>query len=224
MVSSVSSISNNFEVIKENIRRYSDSPEKVRILGVTKFQPIERVLEAIDLGISLLGVNYVQEGQKLKEAIKRPDLEWHFIGHIQSRKAKHLINYECVQSLERLDIAQDLNRRLESQGKHLSVLVEVNIGHEPQKSGVFPEDLNRFFSELKALRYLNVRGLMAMPPPLSNEERRPFFKKMKELYNELSGYYPFDTLSIGTSDDYSIALQEGANLIRLGTCLFGPRW
>lgn len=224
MVSSLSDVSKNISAIRKTIERHSTAPEKVRILGVTKFQPLERVVEVVDSGVTLLGVNYVQDGQKLREEMKQPNLEWHFIGHIQSRKAKHLLEYQCVQSLDRLDIAADLNRRAETMTKSLDILVEVNIGLEPQKSGVIPAELDKFLSELRVLTSLNVKGLMAMPPPLTLEERRPFFKQMRVLFDRYSEIFPFDTLSLGTSDDYAVALEEGSNLIRLGTCLFGPRW
>ena len=219
----MSSISQNLQAIREKIRTHSAEPEKVQILGVTKFQPLERMVEVVDLGVTLLGVNYVQEGQKLREAINRSDLEWHFIGHIQSRKAKFLLNYNCVQSLDRIDVAEDLNRRAQILNKNINLLVEVNIGREPQKSGVLLEDLEAFLKNLKTFSSLTVKGLMSMPPPLALEERRPFFKELRQTYDRLSQTYSFDTLSMGTSEDYPIALQEGANLIRLGTCLFGER-
>ena len=219
----MSLISQNLQAIREKIRMHSAEPEKVQILGVTKFQPLERIVEVIDLGVTLLGVNYVQEGQKLREVINRSDLDWHFIGHIQSRKTKSLLDYDCVQSLDRIDVAEDLNRRSQLVNKNLNVLVEVNMGREPQKSGVLLEDLDAFLKNLKAFSNLTVKGLMSLPPPLTLEDRRPFFKELKQTYARLSQIYPFDTLSMGTSEDYPIALEEGANLIRLGTCLFGER-
>lgn len=224
MVPEVTLVAENLKIIQRNIQQFSVSPEKVRILGVTKFQPLERIREALDCGISLFGVNYVQEGQKLRQELQSQNIEWHFIGHIQSRKAKLLLDYECIQSLDRLDIAEDLNQRLEAVGKKLKVLVEVNIGNEPQKSGVKPEALEEFVLNMQSFSSLIVEGLMSMPPPLPGEARRPFFKQMKNIYDKLSAVYPFNTLSMGTSEDYQIALEEGANLIRLGTCLFGKRW
>jgi len=220
----VSPIAENLKKIRENIQKYSKEPGKVRVLGVTKFQPLERITEAMDLGVHLMGVNYVQEGQKLREALKDRSVEWHFIGHIQSRKAKQLLDYSCIQSLDRLEVADELNRRLGAIDKKLRVLVEVNIGREPQKSGVMPEAIEDFLDKMQAFPLLVVDGLMSMPPPLPSEQRRPFFQKTKEIHDALSGRYSFNTLSMGTSDDYPLALEEGANLIRLGTCLFGNRW
>lgn len=220
----MSPIAENLKKIRENIQKYSKEPGKVRVLGVTKFQPLERITEAMDLGVHLMGVNYVQEGQKLREALKDRSVEWHFIGHIQSRKAKQLLDYSCIQSLDRLEVADELNRRLGAIDKKLRVLVEVNIGREPQKSGVMPEAIEDFLDKMQAFPLLVVDGLMSMPPPLPSEQRRPFFQKTKEIHDALSGRYSFNTLSMGTSDDYPLALEEGANLIRLGTCLFGNRW
>lgn len=219
----MSIISQNLKEIKKTIQLHSPNPQGVKILGVSKFQPVESIREAVELGVTLLGVNYVQEGQKLREVMTHSDIEWHFIGHIQSRKAKHLLDYHCVESLDRTDIAEDLNRRAEILNKPLQVLIEVNIGREPQKSGVLLEDLEGFLKKIEALTFISVKGLMSMPPPLPLEKRRPFFKELKRAYDRLSQRYSFDTLSMGTSEDYQIALEEGASLIRLGTCLLGAR-
>ena len=219
----MASIQENITQIKQEILKRSPVPESVRILGVTKFQPVEKVVEALRNGIQVLGVNYAQDGAALKQSLGGFSCEWHFIGHIQSRKTKFLSDYDCVQSLDRLDIAEKLNRLLLEQGKTVSVLVEVNIGREPQKSGVMPEEVRSFCKALKDYQQLKLTGLMTMPPFIDVEERRPFFKQMLKIYQELQDIYGFNTLSMGTSDDYSVALEEGSNLIRLGTQLFGQR-
>lgn len=223
MVFAVSQIKENFLKIKQDVAKHSLHPDKVTIVGVTKFQPPEKVKEAIENGLTHLGVNYVQEGEKLRSLINQSELLWHFIGHIQSRKAKLLLDYDCIETLDRLEVAADLNRRALDLGKTLSVLVEVNIGRESQKSGVLPEELEKFCESLLAFSQLKVSGLMAMPPAVAPEQRRPFFKQMRDFYEKLASTHPFQTLSMGTSEDYPIALQEGANCVRLGTVLFGPR-
>jgi len=223
MVFAVSQITENFLKIKQDIVKYSPHPESVTLMGVTKFQPLEKITEAIESGLTHLGVNYVQEGEKLRNVIPEKELTWHFIGHIQSRKAKLLLDYDFIDSLDRLEVAADLNKRAQERGKTLKVLVEVNIGRENQKSGVLPEDLDNFCQSLSGFSQLKIAGLMAMPPALDPEQRRPFFKQMRSFYEKLGLLYPFETLSMGTSEDYSIALQEGANCVRLGTVLFGAR-
>jgi pyridoxal phosphate enzyme (YggS family) len=216
--------------IKENLARIREKlPPTVTLLVVTKKQPYEKLREALDLGLTDWGNNYVQEGETLRKKIteevkEASQIQWHFIGHIQSRKAKDLLTYDLVQTLDRLSVVEKLNALLQKESKKISVLVEVNIGNEPQKSGVLPHELETFLSQLKAYPLIEVKGLMAMPPPLENiEERRPYFKKMKALYVRYQSEFPFQVLSMGTSEDYLIAVEEGATLVRLGTALLGKR-
>ena len=180
----MASISENLNLIKSQIVLVSKGRE-IQIVGVTKHQPIEKVKEAIDAGVTKLAVNYAQEGDELRLQIENEKVEWHFIGHIQSRKVKYLTDYQYVQSIDRLEIAEDLNGRLEKIDKGIYVLVEVNIGREPQKSGVFPEKLGDFLDRLSALPNLKVIGLMAMPPMLHPvEDRRVYFKEMAQIFKK----------------------------------------
>lgn len=212
--------------VRENLIQIRASLEKigrapVRIVGVTKFQPVERVREAVDAGVGILANNYAQEGKKLRECLGDPALEWHFIGHIQSRKVKYLIHYDCVQSLDRVEVASALQERVQGP---LSVLVEVNIGAEPQKSGILATNMDFFLKELARFPRLRVRGIMGMPPPVEPVEgRRPFFKALRTLYDRYQSSFGFDCLSMGTSDDYLIAAEEGSTMVRLGQVLFGAR-
>lgn len=206
--------------VAENLKRLRAECGKARIVGVTKGQAVQRVREAVAAGLEILGNNYVQEGEALREAIGA-GVEWHFIGHIQSRKARSLTGYDCVESLDRLSVAEELEKRLQAK---LSVLVEVNLGGEAQKSGIAPAELPAFLEGLRKFPKLEPRGLMAMPPPLEPvEARRPFFRELKALFSSNAGGDRWDTLSMGTSEDYRIAIEEGATLVRLGTALFGPR-
>jgi len=223
VVCQLSAIKQNFLKIQKDIQEYSPHPEKVRVVGVAKFQPTERVKEAIAAGIRILGVNYAQEGEQLREFLRDVPILWHFIGHIQSRKAKNLVHYDCIETLDRSEVARKLNEHALKSSRVLKVLIEVNLGDEPQKSGVNKNSLNSLVSELRNLPQLELVGLMAMPPAVEPAARRPFFRELKVLFDSVSSNYPLQELSMGTSDDYQIALQEGATLIRLGTCLFGPR-
>ena len=219
----MTTIAENLEIIKKQISLVAKG-RPIKLVGVTKHQPSEKVKEAIDAGLTALAVNYAQEGDELRLSIDNHSLEWHFIGHIQSRKVKYLTDYFCVQSIDRLEIAEDLNSRLEKIEKAIYVLVEVNIGREPQKSGVLPEKLSEFLDRVSALPNLKTIGLMAMPPMLHPvEDRRMYFKEMFQLYQKFQTQYHFEVLSMGTSDDYLLAIQEGATMVRLGTCLFGKR-
>lgn len=215
------SVQENFESVKKALGERSD---QVRVMAVSKMQSIDTLREAVQAGIQLFGVNYLQEGDAQREALALEKIEWHFIGHIQSRKAKALPSYDAVQSLDRVEVGEILNRRCEELGKVMPVLVEINIGSEENKSGIFPAQLGDFLASLKTLKALSPRGIMVMPPPLEDlQARRPFFKSAKRLFDKFKGDFPFDTLSMGTSEDYLIAAEEGATLIRLGTSLLGRR-
>jgi len=209
--------------LQAEIRQLSPHPGLVEVLGACKGQPRERVVAAVAAGLKILGCNYAQEGEALREGLSEFAGEWHFIGHIQSRKAKELVVYDCVESLDRLSVAEELNRRLEGRTKKLSVLIEVNLAGEETKSGIRAEELPAFLAAMEKLPNLTVNGLMGMPPALHPVEgRRPYFKQLRQLF-EKHGKGKWQRLSMGTSEDYSVALQEGATLIRLGTILFGER-
>ncbi len=216
-------MSAEWEKLQDEIRHRSPHPERVTILGACKAQPVDKVRARIADGLNVLGNNYVQEGHALREQLSDFKGEWHFIGHIQSRKARELVDYDCVQSLDRISVAQELNRRLEEKNRRIKVLVEVNVGGEDSKSGIPPENLEEFLFQLRLLHHLDVDGLMGMPPPLQPvENRRPHFKKLRALFDEF-GKGAWRRLSMGTSEDYAVALEEGSTLIRLGTVLFGER-
>ncbi|MBM4303623.1 MAG: YggS family pyridoxal phosphate-dependent enzyme [Deltaproteobacteria bacterium] len=217
------SVTENLNLIKDQISLVSKGRD-IQIVAVTKHQPIEKVKEAINAGVTRLAVNYAQEGDELRLQIDSEEIEWHFIGHIQSRKIKYLTDYQCIHSLDRLEVAEDLNHRLEKLNKAIYVLVEVNIGREAQKSGILPERLEDFLDRVSALANLKILGLMVMPPMLHPvEDRRVYFKEMAQLYQKFKPQYHFEVLSMGTSDDYLLAIQEGSTMVRLGTCLFGRR-
>lgn len=219
----MTSLKENVERIREEIARKATNRE-VRLLGVTKAQPAGRVIEAVEAGLRLLGNNYVQEGDSLRGRLAERGVEWHFIGHIQSRKAKDVVAYDCIESLDRWSVAEELSRRAVASGKRLPVLVEVNVGGEASKSGVSLDEVEGFLARVAGLPGLKLDGLMAMPPPLEPiESRRPYFHRMRQLFERNSERLGFRCLSMGTSDDYAIAVEEGSTLVRLGTALFGPR-
>jgi pyridoxal phosphate enzyme (YggS family) len=203
-------------VLKENLEKIREQIGNTRIVGVTKFQSLEKIREAVREGVLDLGVNYAQDGEKLREEFKGEKINWHFIGHVQSRKSKYLSHYDLVQSIDRLEVLKPLT-------EPISILLEINIGRELTKSGVFEETLEAVLEQTKTYPNVRVRGLMVMPPPLEVEERRPYFKKTFQLYDKFTKTLGFDTLSMGTSDDYLVAVEEGSNMVRLGTALFGPR-
>lgn len=203
-------------------------PGHVTVLAATKGRSPEEIRAAISAGIEHIGENYVQDALSKRPQVPEP-ATWHMIGHLQRNKAKRALEvFDWVQTLDSLKLAERLERLLSQQERRLPVLVEVNIGREPQKAGVMPEDLGDFLREISRFPHLEVRGLMAIPPaPEDPEDSRPYFRKMRRLFEELSREgipgVAMEVLSMGMSADWEVAVEEGATMIRLGTVLFGPR-
>lgn len=230
----MASIVENLAVIQERIKRAclraNRDPAEVRLIGVTKTVPAERVREGIQAGISLLGENYVQEAQAKIAQLQGLGASWHFIGHLQSNKAGVAADlFDLIHTVDRKSLAKELNRRAERTGKSLDVLLQVNVGAEETKSGAALEDLSLLFRYVSSLDGLVVRGLMALPPYLDDpEEVRPYFRQMRILLERLREEAPrpdnLSELSMGMSHDFEVAIEEGATFIRVGTALFGERF
>lgn len=223
-------------------RRAGRDPATVSLVAVSKTMPAERVAEAVAAGQRLFGENYLQEAEekiiRLEQLLAQAgpgaagagELAWHFIGHLQSNKSKAAAGrFAMVETVDRLKLANSLARHAAAAGRVLSVLVQVNVGGEEQKSGVAPvavADLLRALAELPALRVL---GLMTMPPFAADpEQSRPHFARLRRLAEEcadqgLLGRHGLPLLSMGMSADFEVAIEEGANLVRVGTAIFGPR-
>jgi pyridoxal phosphate enzyme (YggS family) len=210
-------------------------PESVKLVVVTKTQPLEVVRAAIEAGVTTLGENYPEEAvQKIESLREFSAVEWHMIGHVQSRKAQLVTGtFTLLHSLDSLKLANRLDRFCGESGRTLPVLLEFNVGGEESKSGWQADDETRWpalcdeISAVTALRNLQVRGLMTMPPLGGTAEfSRPFFQKLKRLQEYLSSQFQnadFSELSMGTSGDYKTAVQEGATLVRIGTAIVGAR-
>src|SRR5258706_5892374 len=216
-------------------KRAGRDPVAVRLVVVTKSQPVEVALAAIEAGAQILGENYPEEGvTKIQFLREFSAVEWHMIGHVQSRKAQLVAqNFNLLHSLDGLKLASRLNRFCEETGRILPTLLEFNVGEEQSKSGWpawdetrWPELVNDV-SAILVLSHLQVRGLMTMPPlGESAEYSRTFFQKIKRLQVFLAERFPqanFSELSMGTSTDYEVAVEEGATLVRVGTAIVGPR-
>lgn len=200
------------------------------VLAAVKDRKPEEIREALQAGIAHIGENYVQEAERKRPLVPEP-ATWHMIGHLQSNKAKKAIQvFHWLQTLDSPELAQRLERVLSQTGKVLPVLIEVNIGREPQKSGLLPEDLPALVETIGQLPHLKLRGLMAVPPlPKEPDDSRPYCRAMAKLFREIQAELPeverreFTVLSMGMSADWEVAVEEGATMIRLGTALFGPR-
>ena len=201
----------------------------VQLLAVSKTKPSSMIREAWHCGQRAFGENYVQEGaDKVKELADLSDIEWHFIGPIQSNKSRLVAeNFSWIHSIDRLKIARRINDQRPSNLPPVNICLQVNIDNQPTKSGLKPEEVDAVAEQVMRLPNVNLRGLMAIPAPNSDpEEQRKPLKAMKELLTHLQTRYPeqpLDTLSMGMSGDMDIAIQEGATIVRVGTAIFGAR-
>jgi PLP dependent protein len=208
-------------------RRAGRNPSDVRLMAVTKTFPREAVLEALEAGLGLFGENRVQEAEeKYAEVPGRPEL--HLIGHLQRNKAKAASGlFSCVQSIDKLETAEALDVRCAERGVGMDVLLELNTSGEESKSGFLDRDcLLRCLDAMRRLGHLRVRGLMTVGPLGGDETRiRESFTRLRMLYEELKagGVPGLDTLSMGMSGDFEVAIEEGSTLVRVGTALFGSR-
>lgn len=201
----------------------------VRLVAATKTVSVERIREAIDAGLMLAGENRLQEALPKIEALRSEPIRWHFIGQLQRRKARSVIGvFDLIHSVDSLELAEEIDRRAEAAGLRQDILLEVNIGEEATKAGFNSEDLERALPQLGALMHVAVKGLMTIPPlAKDSEEARPYFRRLRELAARLSQQriprISMDELSMGMSNDYPVAIEEGATLVRVGTAIFGAR-
>jgi pyridoxal phosphate enzyme (YggS family) len=215
-------IATSLRGVRERIDRACDrakrDPASVRLVAVSKIQPIEAIREALEAGQRDFGENYAQELREKADAIGS-SVEWHFLGALQTNKVKMIVGrVALLHTCDRPSLAQELNKRAASLGVVQRVLVEVNLAREPQKGGIAPADLPAFVATLRKLPSLRCEGLMCIPP--AEEEARLHFRRLRELRDEL-GVLP--ELSMGMSADYEIAIEEGATIVRVGTAIFGER-
>jgi pyridoxal phosphate enzyme (YggS family) len=197
----------------------------VTLVAVTKTMPVETVREAVAAGATVLGENRIQEARD-KIAALGGGVEWHLIGHLQTNKAKLAANlFHRVHSLDSIRLAQDLDRHAAEAGRRLRCLVQVNVGGEAQKNGASEEEVRPLLTEAGRLPRLAVEGLMAIPPFLPDpEEVRPFFRRLRSLRDALAAEgFALPDLSMGMTNDFEVAIEEGATLVRIGTAIFGPR-
>ncbi len=223
--------------IEQNIARVKDrianaatragrEPGDITLVAVAKTHPVELIEQAVKHGISDIGENRAQElrdkAQKLKDLCR-----WHFIGPIQKNKVKYLAQYaSVVHSIDRMEIAEELQKRLDRLDKTMEVLIEVNIGDEQQKAGTGPKTIEPLIIGIERLDRLKLCGLMCIPPFLDDPEAtRPYFIRMRQLAERLqgSGYENLTQLSMGMTADFEAAIEEGATIVRVGTAIFGPR-
>lgn len=223
------SISQNLSQINQQIQQISQQFNRtnVRLLAVSKTKPVEAIEEAISAGQTAFGENYVQEGvEKIAYFAQQPNLEWHFIGPLQSNKTRLVAeNFDWIQTVDRLKIAERLNAQRPANKAPLNVLIQINISDEESKSGIQPEELDELAKAISQLPNLRLRGLMAIPKPESEvEQQKIALRKMQQLFDRLQAEFEgIDTLSMGMSDDMQSAIECGSTMVRIGTAIFGAR-
>lgn len=223
------SISENLSRIHHQIEQISRQyqRENVRLLAVSKTKPVQAIAEAIYAGQLVFGENYVQEGvEKIAYFAENKALEWHFIGPLQSNKSRLVAeNFDWIQTVDRLKIAERLNEQRPEHLPPLNVLIQINISDESSKSGILPAEMLPLAEKISQLPRLKLRGLMAIPKPESEPAQQKIaLRKMKDLFDRLQQQFEgIDTLSMGMSDDMASAIECGSTMVRIGTAIFGAR-
>jgi PLP dependent protein len=216
------------ETIAETAEKSGRSPSSVRLMAVTKTVDENRILQAIEAGVDLFGENYIQEAKRKIESIGK-QVQWHMIGHLQTNKTRTAVGlFEMIHSIDRIELAQELNKRATATGPPLKILIEVNVSGEKTKNGVSPADILNLVRDISALPRISVQGLMTMPPYFDDpEEARPYFRKLRELReiieSEKMPRVEMNELSMGMTGDYGVAIEEGATIVRIGRAIFGER-
>ncbi|MCJ7575511.1 MAG: YggS family pyridoxal phosphate-dependent enzyme [Dehalococcoidia bacterium] len=216
--------------IKRNVAKLlAELPDGIEVVAAAKARTPEEVLEAVQARIKIIGENYVKEAKEAYELVGR-SAKWHFIGTLQKHNIRRAVLeiFDMIESVDSLEIAWEIDRKCAQIGKVMPVLIEVNSGREPQKSGVLPEDAERLVREISGLGSIKVMGLMTMGPSFGNpEDFRPYFVETRRVFERIKGLklpnVEMRHLSMGMTDSYKVAIEEGANIIRIGTRIFGER-
>jgi pyridoxal phosphate enzyme (YggS family) len=217
-------------LIKQNVAKLlADLPDGVEVVAAAKARTPEELLEAVQAGIKIIGENYVKEAKETYEVVGK-SAQWHFIGTLQKHnvRRKVLEIFDMIESVDSLEIAREIDRRCAEIGKVMPILIEVNSGREPQKSGMLPEGVGQLVGKLSSLRNIKVMGLMTIGPRFGNpEDSRPYFVETRRIFEKIKGLelpnVEMKYLSMGMTNSYKVALEEGANIIRIGTKIFGER-
>jgi pyridoxal phosphate enzyme (YggS family) len=215
--------------IKQNVRQIlNELPEGVQVVAAAKTREPQEILEAIEAGIKIIGENYVQEAEKAYQVIG-DKVKWHFIGHLQKNKIKRAVElFDMIETVDSIGIAREIDKRCAAIGRIMPVLIEVNSGREVQKAGVYPENVEGLIAAAAAFNNIRIVGLMTMgPPAVQPEDSRPYFMETKNIFDGIKKLglpnVEMKYLSMGMTNSYRIALEEGANIVRIGSKIFGER-
>lgn len=223
----------NIQKIRDRIKRAAKAcgrdPESVTLVAVTKTKGIETVETAIDLGIDIVGENYIQEAREKFNALYEKPVQWHFIGHLQSNKAKYAVRmFDLIHSVDSVKLAKEINKQAKKHDKIQKILVQVNISEEASKSGTTKKDTLEIIETISQMEHISIQGLMTMPPFFNAPDKvRPYFKELRMLCHEIDEKrmpnVKMTHLSMGMTGDFEVAIEEGATLVRIGTAIFGER-
>ena len=216
-------------MIAENVKRILEElPEGVKLVAAAKSRTPDEIAQAVAAGVEIIGENYVQEAEAAYREIGKK-AQWHFIGHLQKNKVKKAVRiFDMIETVDSVDLAREIDKRAGFTGRILSVLIEINSGREPQKFGVLPEEAETLAREIAALSNLELMGVMTMGPYAGDpEDARPYFVETRRIFEQIGGLgiprVEMKHLSMGMTNSYRVAIQEGASMVRIGTKIFGPR-
>lgn len=224
----------NFKKVQAKIKKAAAlanrDPQEIKLLAVSKNHYAEVVEILNEAGVCYFGENRVQELEEKNEKLieKGIDIDWHFIGHLQRNKVKYLMrmeNCQMIQSIDSLRLAKEVNKRAKKNERIIPVLVEVNMAKDENKFGIMPEEVKDFLKQIKEFENLKIEGLMTILPYLDDSQKlRSYFKQMKKIYDDVcENLMPLNELSMGMTNDYQIAIEEGATIVRIGRAIFGER-
>jgi pyridoxal phosphate enzyme (YggS family) len=216
-------------MIEENVKKILEElPPGVELMAAAKSRTPKEILRAVEAGVTIIGENYVQEALAAFEVVG-PLVKWHFIGHLQKNKVKKAVQiFDMIETVDSIELAREIDKRCSQHGKIMPVLIEMNSGREPQKFGVLPEEAETLIKEMLSLQNVKIEGLMTMGPMFGDpEDARPYFIETRKIFDQLRSFalpgVEMRYLSMGMTNSYKVALEEGANIVRIGTKIFGPR-
>jgi hypothetical protein len=215
--------------IGENVKKILEElPEGVELVAAAKTRTADEIQAAIAAGIKIIGENYIQEAEQVIKAVGE-NVRWHFIGHLQRNKVKKAVElFDMIETVDSYFLAEEIEKRCRNQGKIIPVLIEINSGREPQKDGVVPEKAVELIRQISGFGHIEIQGLMTMGPYVGDPENaRPYFVETRKIFEQLKSlelpnvYMRY--LSMGMTNSYQVAIEEGANVVRIGTKIFGLR-
>ena len=216
-------------MIEENVKSILEElPPGVELMAAAKARTPDEILQAVDAGVKIIGENYVQEALAAFQVVG-PRVKWHFIGHLQKNKVKKAVEiFDMIETVDSVELAREIDKRCTQHNRIMPILIEINSGREPQKFGVLPEDADALVMDILPLQKVKVQGVMTMGPMFGDpEDARPYFIETRKIFDKLRSLslpgVEMKYLSMGMTNSYKVAVEEGANIVRIGTKIFGPR-